>query len=166
MRFPSRISVLQALWQHSLLCLSWVSYSLSVMGLNWMPASTVYTELRLMAREITEAADCVQAYEEMQNHGHRPDVGVYNILVDVLARLGSQPAFIKSIQLFQTAVRQGQFRWGLDPLYIRSSFQAICTASCLSHVQKPSIMKTSRTGTCGGHRGTISKLGIKALGIV
>ena len=59
----------------------------------------------------------LQAFEEMQNQGHRPDVGVYNVLVEVLCRSGSQPASLKAVQLFLSASRQGQFR--CDPVFLQ-----------------------------------------------
>jgi len=46
----------------------------------------------------------------MQNQGHRPDVGVFNTLVEVLSRSGSSPAVLRAAQLFLNASRQGQFR--------------------------------------------------------
>ena len=52
----------------------------------------------------------MQAFEDMQIQGHRPDVGVYNTLIEVLSRSGSCPATLKAIQLFLAASRQGQFR--------------------------------------------------------
>ena len=54
--------------------------------------------------------NAVQAFEDMQSQGHRPDVGVYNTLIEVLSRSGSCPANLKAIQLFLAASRQGQFR--------------------------------------------------------
>lgn len=57
-----------------------------------------------------------QAFEDMQSQGHRPDVGVYNTLIEVLVRSGSCPATFKAIQLFLAASRQGQFRCSSVPL--------------------------------------------------
>ena len=51
-----------------------------------------------------------QALDEMQVQGHRPDVGIYNIALEVLARSGVLSAQLKAAQLFQTASRQGQLR--------------------------------------------------------
>lgn len=59
---------------------------------------------------MAHAKNCLQALEEMQSQGHRPDVGVFNVIVEALSRSGSQPAFVKAVQLFLTASRQGQFR--------------------------------------------------------
>lgn len=52
-----------------------------------------------------------QAFEDMQSQGHRPDVGVFNTLIEVLSRSGSCPATLKAVQLFLAASRQGQFRY-------------------------------------------------------
>ena len=51
-----------------------------------------------------------QALDEMQVQGHRPDVGIYNIALEVLTRSGVLSAQLKAAQLFQTATRQGQLR--------------------------------------------------------
>ena len=51
-----------------------------------------------------------QALDEMQVQGHRPDVGIYNIALEVLTRSGVLSAQLKAAQLFQTASRQGQLR--------------------------------------------------------
>lgn len=55
-----------------------------------------------------------QALDDMAAQGHRPDVGVVNVLVDMLARSGVAPAQSKAVRLFQAAARQGQLRcvWG------------------------------------------------------
>ena len=53
-----------------------------------------------------------QALDEMQVQGHRPDVGIYNIALEVLTRSGVLSAQLKAAQLFQTASRQGQLRCG------------------------------------------------------
>ncbi len=52
----------------------------------------------------------LQALDEMQVQGHRPDVGIYNIALEVLTRSGVLSAQLKAAQLFQTATRQGQLR--------------------------------------------------------
>ena len=46
----------------------------------------------------------------MQVQGHRPDVGIYNTALEVLARSGVLSAQLKAAQLFQAAARQGQLR--------------------------------------------------------
>lgn len=55
----------------------------------------------------------VQALDDMAAQGHRPDVGVVNVLVDMLSRSGVALAQAKAMQLFQLATRQGQLRWVL-----------------------------------------------------
>ena len=57
--------------------------------------------------------DAAQALDEMQVQGHRPDVGIYNIALEVLTRSGVLSAQLKAAQLFQTATRQGQLRCGI-----------------------------------------------------
>ena len=47
----------------------------------------------------------------MAAQGHTPDVGVVNVLVDMLARSGVVLAQAKAVQLFQVAARQGQLRF-------------------------------------------------------
>jgi hypothetical protein len=54
----------------------------------------------------------VQALDEMQAQGHRPDVAVYNVAIETLTRSGVLSAQLKAAQLFQTATRQGQLRCG------------------------------------------------------
>lgn len=51
-----------------------------------------------------------QVLEEMQAQGHRPDVGVYNVVIEALSRSGVLLLQLKAAQLFQAAVRQGQLR--------------------------------------------------------
>ena len=51
-----------------------------------------------------------QALDEMQVQGHRPDVGIYNTVLEVLTRSGVLSAQLKAAQLFQAATRQGQLR--------------------------------------------------------
>ena len=66
-----------------------------------------------MIRDIIKPlSDCgmPQALDEMQVQGHRPDVGIYNIALEVLTRSGVLSAQLKAAQLFQTASRQGQLR--------------------------------------------------------
>jgi len=46
----------------------------------------------------------------MQAQGHRPDVGVYNVVIEALSRSGVLLLQLKAAQLFQAAVRQGQLR--------------------------------------------------------
>ena len=57
-----------------------------------------------------EALPSAQALDEMQVQGHRPDVGIYNTALEVLARSGVLSAQLKAAQLFQAATRQGQLR--------------------------------------------------------
>ena len=52
----------------------------------------------------------LQAFDKMQSQNHRPDAGVYNVIVEVLGRSGTLPASLKAIQLFLAASRQGQLR--------------------------------------------------------
>lgn len=52
----------------------------------------------------------VQALDEMQAQGHRPDVGVYNVVIEALTRSGVLSAQLKAAQIFQLAMRQGQLR--------------------------------------------------------
>lgn len=47
------------------------------------------------------ARGCAQALEEMQAQGHRPDVGVYNVVIEALARSGVLLLQLKAAQLFQ-----------------------------------------------------------------
>ena len=47
------------------------------------------------------ALDCAQALEEMQAQGHRPDVGVYNVVIEALSRSGVLLLQLKAAQLFQ-----------------------------------------------------------------
>ena len=56
-----------------------------------------------------------QALDDMAAQGHRPDVGVVNVLVDMLARSGVVLAQAKAVQLFQVAARQGQLRSAILP---------------------------------------------------
>jgi hypothetical protein len=48
----------------------------------------------------------------MQAQGHRPDVGVYNVVIEALTRSGVLSAQLKAAQIFQAATRQGQLRCG------------------------------------------------------
>ena len=48
----------------------------------------------------------------MQGQGHRPDVGVYNVVIEALTRSGVLSAQLKAAQIFQAATRQGQLRCG------------------------------------------------------
>ena len=52
----------------------------------------------------------MQALEEMASQGLRPDVGVLNILVNMLMSCGLVPGQLKAAQLFFGATRQGQLR--------------------------------------------------------
>ena len=52
----------------------------------------------------------MQALEEMQAAGHRPDVGVYNCVIEALSASGVLAAQLKAAQLFLGAVRSGQLR--------------------------------------------------------
>ena len=54
----------------------------------------------------------LQALDEMQAQGHRPDVGVYNVVIEALTRSGVLSAQLKAAQIFQAATRQGQLRCG------------------------------------------------------
>ncbi len=56
----------------------------------------------------------VQALDEMQGQGHRPDVGVYNVVIEALTRSGVLSAQLKAAQIFQAATRQGQLRCRLS----------------------------------------------------
>ena len=53
----------------------------------------------------------------MGSAGHRPDVGVLNLAMEVLQRSGVLPAQHKALQLFQAAQRQGQLRWACQALH-------------------------------------------------
>lgn len=53
---------------------------------------------------------CLQALEEMQAAGHRPDAGVLNCAVEALAASGVLAAQLKAAQLFQAGVRAGPLR--------------------------------------------------------
>ena len=55
---------------------------------------------------------CMQALDDMSAQGHRPDVGVVNVLVDMLVRSGVVHAHARAVRLFQAAARQGQLRCG------------------------------------------------------
>ena len=63
----------------------------------------------------------MQALDDMQVQGHRPDVAVYNVVIETLTRSGVLSGQLKAAQLFQTATRQGQLRCLLH------SPMAICT---------------------------------------
>ena len=58
----------------------------------------------------TRRSGRVQALEEMAAQGLRPDVGVLNILVNMLTSCGLVPTQLKAAQLFFGASRQGQLR--------------------------------------------------------
>ncbi len=71
----------------------------------------------------------------MQAQGHRPDVGVYNVVIEALSRSGVLLLQLKAAQLFQAAVRQGQLRRAPacppPPLQMRSRSRPPCArASC------------------------------------
>jgi len=71
----------------------------------------------------------------MQAQGHRPDVGVYNVVIEALSRSGVLLLQLKAAQLFQAAVRQGQLRRAPacppPPLQMRSRSRRPCArASC------------------------------------
>ena len=51
------------------------------------------------------ARNCRQALEEMQAQGHRPDVGVYNVVIEALSRSGVLLLQLKAAQLFQARSR-------------------------------------------------------------
>ena len=71
---------------------------------------------QVTAAMITGWASCsadVQTLEEMAAQGIRPDVGVLNIVINLLVSSGVVAAFAKAAQLFNGATRQGQLRWGL-----------------------------------------------------
>lgn len=70
----------------------------------------------------------------MQSQGHRPDVGVFNTLIEVLSRSGSCPAFLKAIQLFSSASRQGQFRYDLPHDFERVKGSVATHSICLIKV--------------------------------
>ena len=72
-----------------------------------MPHTSIWSTLNPKARQRSSSA---QALDEMQVQGHRPDVGIYNTALEVLARSGVLSAQLKAAQLFQAATRQGQLR--------------------------------------------------------
>ena len=53
---------------------------------------------------------CMQALEEMQAAGHRPDAGVYNCVIEALTSSGVLAAQLKAAQLFLGGARSGQLR--------------------------------------------------------
>jgi hypothetical protein len=62
------------------------------------------------SHRLHEWHDTAQALDEVQVQGHRPDVGIYNTVLEVLTRSGVLSAQLKAAQLFQAATRQGQLR--------------------------------------------------------
>lgn len=72
----------------------------------------------------------VQVLEEMQAQGHRPDVGVYNVVIEALSRSGVLLLQLKAAQLFQAAVRQGQLRCApVAPCLPVNRLSRLCMAS-------------------------------------
>ena len=57
--------------------------------------------LRYKAITLEFTCHCAQALEEMQAQGHRPDVGVYNVVIEALSRSGVLLLQLKAAQLFQ-----------------------------------------------------------------
>ena len=70
----------------------------------------------------------MQALEEMAAQGLRPDVGVLNILVNMLMSCGLVPTQLKAAQLFFGASRQGQLRQAA-PAHATGSGAGSCAAN-------------------------------------
>ena len=81
--------------------------------------------------QVCVARECAQALEEMQAQGHRPDVGVYNVVIEALSRSGVLLLQLKAAQLFQARFR---FRLREQGLGTTS-----CCGACMNLAPKPQL---------------------------
>eukprot|EP00884_Botryococcus_braunii_P006594 jgi/Botrbrau1/15936/Bobra.0088s0002.1 len=87
------------LWRSTSRCQRTVSQMPSLMQHYFLPWTVA-----------NSGGHALQAFDEMQTQGHRPDVAAYNMVIGTLMQSGIQSVIRRAVQLFQAAMRQGIIR--------------------------------------------------------
>ena len=88
-----------------------------------------------------------QTLEEMAVQGVRPDVGVLNIVINMLVSSGVVAAHAKAAQLFHAATRQGQLRCAqLLPSCTSHDLQLSASVTYVACVARPRRRRAAMAG--------------------
>lgn len=82
-----------------------------MIGHNIQPDNTTYSAVLSALMKQGPWLKALFIYEGMNFHGCRPDLVIYNALIDIFWQSGSALAQARAIQLWQLAVQKGIIRF-------------------------------------------------------